>query len=244
MGSQVITNARIWVGGFNFSGDLNAIALKYGADMVDKTNFASGGVHERLAGLQSFSFQHEGYWNGGANAVDDAIWNSLFAIKNSVMSLDPMGAGAEGDDAYAGQIEVAKYEPGAKIGDMLAFSLSGENDGDPLVAGTLVANRTVVATGNGSGFQLGAVSATQRVYAALHVLQGVSGASPTLNVVLQSSPTNFGTPTNRITFAQATGPGAQWLSAPGAITDTWWRANYTLGGTTPSFPFVLVVGIR
>ena len=245
MAAQVLTNARIWVAGFNFSGDLNAIALKYGADMVDKTNFLSGGVRERLAGLLSFSFQHEGYWQGGANNVDDAIWNSLFAIKNSVMSLDASGAGVEGDSAYAGQVDVAKYEPGAKVGDMFAFSVSGDSDGDPLVSGTLVANRTATSSGNSAGYQLGAVSAAQKVYAALHVLQGVSGTLPTLNAVLQSSVDNtFASPTSRITFAQATAPGAQWMSQAGAITDTWWRLNYTLGGTTPSFPVVAVVGIR
>lgn len=247
MGAQVLSNAKLWVAGFDFSGDVSALALKYGADMKDKTNFASGGVRERLAGLQSFSFQHEGFWNGGANAVDDAIFNSLFAIRNSVMSLDPQGAGVEGDAAYAGQVDVAKYEPGAKIGEIFAFSVAGDSDGDVLVSGTLMANRTAVASGNGAAFQLGAVPAGKKIYASLHVLQGVAGVTPTLNVILQSAPTSgFAAPTSRITFAQATASGAQWgTPAAGSITDAFWRVNYTIGGTgSPSFPFVVVAGIR
>jgi hypothetical protein len=54
----------------------------------------------------------------------------------------------------------------------------------------------------------------------------------------------FTTPTARITFAQATAAGAQLLSANGAITDDWWRVNYTIAGTAPSFTFGVAIGIR
>ena len=245
MSTQVLANAKIWVGGFDLSGDLSAIALKYGAELKETTNFASGGFKTRLPGLQSFSFQHEGHWSGGTGNVDDAIFNSLFALQNTVMSLDPTAAGVEGDHAYTGQVDVASYAPGAKIGDVFAFSVSGESDGAPLVAGTLVANRNVNASGSGSVFNLGAVAAGQSVYASLHVLAPVTGTTPTLNVILQSAAlVGFGSPANRITFAQATANGAQWGSAAGAITDAFWRVSYTIGGTSPSFPFVVVAGIR
>jgi hypothetical protein len=72
------------------------------------------------------------------------------------MSIDPMGAGVEGDIAYTGQVDLSKYEPGGKVGDMAAFSIAGDSDGAPLVRGVLLANRTVTTTGNGSPFQLGA----------------------------------------------------------------------------------------
>jgi len=245
MSSQVLVNAKLWCAGFDWTGDVNVLALKAGADMIEKTNFGSAGFRERLPGLKFFSFQHDGFVNPGANLADDAIFNTVFAVKNSVMSIDPQGAGVEGDFAYTGQVDLVKYSPAAPIGKMFGFQIAGDGDGAPLVRGQLMANRTVTVTGNGTAFQLGAVGATQKVYASLHVLRGVSGTAPTLNVKLQSAPaSNFAAPTDRITFSQAIAAGAQWgAPASGAITDTWWRAVWTLGGTTPSFPFVVVAGI-
>jgi hypothetical protein len=244
---QVLSNAKLWINGFDFSGDHNALALKYGADIVDAT-VLSQTTRSRLPGLQFFSFQHEGLWSGGAGNIDDAIFNSAFALQNTEMSIDPQtGGGIEGDLAYTGQVNLSKYEPGAKIGDALAFSVSGDSDGAPLVRGTLLANRTVVATGNGSVFQLGAVLTGQLAYAALHVLAPVAGTTPTLNVKVQSAAlVGFGSPVDRIIFAQASASGSQWgAPAVGPITDQFWRVTYTVGGTGgPSFPFVVVAGFR
>lgn len=244
---QVLSNAKLWVNGFDFSGDVSALALKYGADTKDVT-VLSQTTRTRLPGLTFFSFQHEGFWSGGNGNVDDAIFNSVFALANTEMSIDPQnGGGIEGDLAYTGQVDLSSYAPSAKVGDALAFSVSGDSDGAPLVRGTLLANRTVVATGNGAIFQLGAVGALQKMYAALHVLAPIAGTTPTLNVTLQSAATGgFGSPTTRITFAQASGIGSQWgTPAVGPITDQFWRVTFTVGGTGgPSFPFVVVAGFR
>lgn len=243
---QILSNAKLWVGGYDLSGDVNAIALKYGAEMKEKTTFGSGGFRERLPGVQFYSFQHEGYWTGGTGNVDDAIFNAAFGLQNTVMTIDGQGAGAEGDIAYTGQVAVASYAPGAKHGDVLAFSVSGDSDGDVLVRGKVLVNGTKTSTSTGTIFNLGAVSSTQKVYAALHVLDPVSGSSPTLDVVVQSAAlVGFGSPSARITFTQATAKGAQFKSTAGAITDAFWRVSWTIGGTsTPTFPFVVVVGIR
>ena len=243
---QILSNAKLWVGGFDLSGDMNAIALKYGADMKEKTTFASGGFRERLPGVQFYSFQHEGFWTGGTGNVDDAIFNSAFNVQNTVMTIDGQGAGAEGDIAYTGQVNLASYTPGAKHGDVLAFSVSGDSDGDVLVRGKVCLNGTKTSSSTGTIFNLGAVTSAQKVYAALHVIDPVSGSTPTLDVVIESAAlVGFGSPTTRITFSQANAKGAQFKSTAGAITDAFWRVKWTIGGTsTPTFPFVVVIGIR
>src|SRR4051812_20589612 len=123
MAAQVLINAKLWIGQYDFTGVVNALALKTGADMKDKTNFGSGGFRERLPGLEYFSFQHEGFADFAAIGQDDGVFNSAFAIRNTVMSIDPMGAGTEGDIAYTGQVDLSKYEQGGKVGDMAAFSI-------------------------------------------------------------------------------------------------------------------------
>jgi hypothetical protein len=73
---------------------------------------------------------------------------------------------------------------------MLAFDVAGDGDGAPLVRGTLMKNATVSATGNGTGFQLGAITTAQKIYAAIHVIGDPAGTNPTLDVILQSAPAN------------------------------------------------------
>jgi hypothetical protein len=248
MSSQILSNAKLWLDGYDLSGDVNALAIRYGAEIKDATP-VSAVSRVRLPGLRAFGFAHEGFWNGGVGNVDDALFQRL-GLANTVMSVSASalfgGAGAEGEIADTGQVVEAAYSPGAKIGDVLAFSVAGEAGAGPLVRGTVCLNGTKTVTGSGSVFQLGAVSAAQKLYAALHVLAPVAGVTPTLNVKVQSAAlVGFGSPTDRITFAQAVALGAQWgAPAAGAITDQFYRVTWTIGGTgSPSFPFVVVVGI-
>jgi hypothetical protein len=72
------------------------------------------------------------------------------------------------------------------------------------------------------------------------------GTSPTLDVIVQSDDASgFPSATNRITFTQATGFTAEYATpVAGAITDDWWRVNFTIGGTaSPNFTFICVIGI-
>ncbi len=73
-----------------------------------------------------------------------------------------------------------------------------------------------------------------------------SGTTPTLDVTIESDDgVGMGSPTTRINFAQATAIGAQWATpVAGAIADDWWRVAYTLGGASPSFTFICIIGIQ
>lgn len=126
--------------------------------------------------------------------------------------------------------DVAKYEA----------SWSGRQK---LVRGTLTSAQVVSATGSGTGFQLGTVTASQSMYAALHVVSA-AGTTPSITVKVQSDDNSgFSSPTDQITFTAATVYGGQILSAAGSITDDWWRAVWTVSGTTPGFAVRTVLGI-
>ena len=49
---------------------------------------------------------------------------------------------------------------------------------------------------------------------------------------------------DRVTFTAQTAKGAQFSSAVGAITDTYWRALWTVSGTSPPFQTRVVIGIQ
>jgi hypothetical protein len=102
---------------------------------------------------------------------------------------------------------------------------------------------TITATGNTSPVQVGALSAIQSMYAAVHVLS-VTGTTPSATFQLASSATSGGAYTVRGSAGAAmTAAGAQWLTAAGAVTDTWWRLNVTVSGTTPVFTVLASIAV-
>lgn len=102
----------------------------------------------------------------------------------------------------------------------------------------------VTASAAGTGAQLGALSATQEMHAALHVFNA-DGTSPTLDADIESDDNSgFSSAVVRGSFAQKTDIGSEYLTIAGAITDDWWRINFTLGGTSPSFGFAVSLGIK
>jgi hypothetical protein len=169
--------------------------------------------------------------------------------KSGSVDMELMADFADGSLAYLFKGIPLSYKiiDGAP-GELAMASISGRSASSPVVRGNLLhpgsASRT--SSSVGTGRELGAVTATQRAYAALHVLS-VSGTSPTLDVIVQSDDNgSFTTPTSRVTFSQAnaTANRQQFSSVAGAITDTHWRVSYTIGGSnTPTFAFAVTVGI-
>ena len=88
----------------------------------------------------------------------------------------------------------------------------------------------VSATGNGTGYEFGAVTADQ----SLVVAQSIERLSGTGSVVVVWNTATAGTfvgETLRATFASVTALGEEVITVAGAITDTFGRPAYTVTGT-------------
>lgn len=238
MSKLAITDGLVLLGGYDLSGCQNAIASSYGAVALNATVLGNKTVNN-MGGLKTTKVSVKGFWDATA---DDA---PTFA---DIGLTDIMTFGftkTEGGIVYFQKQMEAQYSTGTTVGSLMPYSLSAEAAGD-LVRATLLAKQAgVVASGHGSGFQLGAVASGKSVYAALHVT-AAGGTSEHDTVILESSVDNtFGSPTTRITFADAGASiGAQLLSLAGPVTDTWWRLKWTLSGTLPSYDFAGSVGIQ
>lgn len=151
--------------------------------------------------------------------------------------------GADGEIAYLFRATNAKYSCGAAVGEMLKFQVSGTGTG-PLVRATVMQTGEETATGAGTARELGAITATQRLTAHLHVLSA-SGTDPTLDVIVTSDDAEgMVDPTTRVTFTQATDVTSEQKTLDGPVTDTWWQVSWTIGGTnTPTFEFIVAFGI-
>ncbi len=210
---------------------------------LDRTTFASNGWNERIGGLFDMQAALEGFWDAtDLTKPDDTLFANLGAA-GTALTVVPT-AGTVGSLAYLAKVLQVDYKPAGQVGQLLGWTASVKGN-------TAVARGQILhpqgtartATGNGTAVQVGAVLVTQRMYANLHVLS-VAGTTPSITVALQSNVDNtFGSPTTRLTFAADTALDGQSLNVLGPITDTWWRATWTISGTTPSFLFAVSAGV-
>lgn len=238
MSKLALTNAKLWLDGYDLSGDINALALEYGAEAKDAT-VISDTTRRFMGGLKTVSARHAGLWEAGTDKVDEVLFARVGS--NVVTTIGPSNGGAEGERAYLTTMLGAKYGLGGAVGEAFPFDVELEGQAD-LVAGTIIHNALRGLTGAGTVYNLGAPSASQRWFAALHVLTLTGGG--TLTVKVQSDD-NAGmtSPTDRGTFAAKSGLGAEIISAVGiGGGDIHWRTSWTLTGSSPSALFVVALG--
>jgi hypothetical protein len=241
---SVLTDVRIYLAGADLTGFSNKVEILPTVEDKEFTNFASGGWKERTGGLFSTASSVESFWQAGDLSMpDDAYWAAL-GVNTAPFTVVPT-SGAVGQLAYLTRMLQKGYKLGGPDGEIMT-AMADLSGNWPQVRGQIMHPQGTArtASGNGTGLQLGAVLAAQRFYACLHVLSIAGTATPTITVKIQSNVDNtFAAPTDRITFTAATTLSGQASSVLGAITDTWWRAVWTISGTTPSFLFAVSGGI-
>ena len=242
MAEFVLTQCKLFLAQYDLSGQMNALAMEYSADVPDATTFGNTSHVRAAGGLKTWSANHEGLWEAGVDLIDDALFN-IMGLNDKLMTVGPTD-GLEGSPSLFGLTVESEYSPGAAVGDLFSFNVSAESS-SALVNGTIMYNAAIGASGNGTSRQLGAVGATEKLYMGMHVI-AASGGSPTLDVTVESDDNSgMTTPTTRGTFDQAIATTSQWLDpVDGAITDDWWRIDFVIGGAGPSFTFVVSLGIQ
>ena len=138
--------------------------------------------------VPDFRVEAEGLLDYVADEQDDVIFGKL-AAANSIVTLAGEG-GNDGDVGFTFRASLGAYAQEATLGELAKFTMSAEgSDGVPgLVRGTILKQGTVTATANGTGYQVGAIGATQVGYAALHVM--TASVADTLDVTIESDATN------------------------------------------------------
>jgi hypothetical protein len=241
MSTLTLDNCKVFYGQFDITGDLNQVRLDYSAEAKDKTTFGAttNGTRVHQGGQKIVAFSMGGLMQEDTAAIGKVIFDRV-GVNDVVLSAIPQG-NAVANVAYFFKSLTAKFSPGAKVGDLYAFNANAVASGhQPLVRGRLEhakAQRT--ATGTTTGSQLGALSATQRLYCALHVFSGTG----TMDLAVQSDDNSgFTSATSRLSMTQATGATSELKSVAGAITDDWWRVSYTLA-SSPDFTFAVALAI-
>lgn len=244
MSKFTLLDTRLFAPGADLSGASNKIEISTEIEDKDATNYRSGGWKEIIGGLGSAEISGEGQWEAGdPGMVDDASWANLGGVGPYTVCPTDSVVGAL---AYFTNGLRADYKIGDAVGEIAPWSGTVKSAW-PLVRGQIAhpPGLARTATGTGTALQLGAIPAGKRLYAALHVLSA-AGTTPSITARIESDDAaGFTTPTTRLTFAAATGPGGQILRGDGtAVTDTYYRVAWTISGTTPSFMLAVSLGIR
>lgn len=239
------TDVGVLMGEFDISGDHNAVALEMSVDLGDDTTYGDSARNMKPL-LMSWSSAGEGLQDYAAAGLDVVVFPNL-ASANTLLTVAPENTGlAAGNIAYFAPSLESEYSPVQdEVGVLQSFRWRADGDQSAgLIRGTIMLNAQPSASGNGTSRQLGAVSATQTVYLGLHFIAASAAITVTLDSDDNSGMTSA---TTQITAVAQSAPGTQFLSqlgdgAGGAITDTWWRIDFTTAGGT--FDIIAIVGIQ
>jgi hypothetical protein len=234
---KVLTDAFVYVDLYDFTGDSNTARISCEARVENITNFRSAGWTENTMTLKSSTLDASGFWSQGVDAVYFPNLGTQY-----VHTVGP----SEEEGGRCQIWQAANFTGplfGPEVGGVAPYAIASQGtDGVGIVSAKLIKEMaTVSATGaTGAEVQLGAVSATQYLYASFHVFT----AGTTITAVLESdSDDTFGSATTRITFGPYTTTGARWATrVAGPITDTWYRLNVTT--CTGSFVIACAAGIQ
>lgn len=247
MSKIVLLDARLMVSGADLSGSGNKIELSEEAETKVVTNWRSGGAREVIAGIRSTQLDAEGQWEAGSDGlVDDSFWANRRVQEPWSAAPDGGSDLAAGSLMYLTRGLRTKAQYFSEVGDVAPWSMNGVGSW-PLVRGVSAHPSGVPRTANGTGtsLNLGAVPANGFLYANLHVLSIAGTSTPSITVTVQSdNDTGFPSPAAVGVFAARTTVGGQAIRIPGPTTDSWWRVSWAVTGTTPSFLFLVSMGIE
>lgn len=238
-----LTDCTTWIAGHDFTTDSNKISVEVSVDDQDSTVFGSGGYKSRVGGLKDVDLSLEGFWQSATvDAVDPESFPDL-GVADRVITVSPTGVALA--PAYLLQAGKFKYSIGDQVGNLMPFKLdcSGTNGVGVIRGQVAKARGSVSGTGPlGSVLNLGAPSASQYVYAALHVF-GTPGT--TITVQIQSDDNSgMTTPTTRGTIGPLTAAGGTWLGrvAGPFAGETYWRMN--VSAITGTFIVAAAIAIQ
>lgn len=249
MAQIVLSDCKLWVGGYDMSTKLSSIALDDNPDMLDNTTFGAT-AKSRKKGLDVVAASLAGYWE-----QEPDVFFSVLGTTGLPMTIAP--ASTVGGLCYMiPSTQNVEYSWGGSVGELNKFNVKVENVGSKMIRGAIIKPGLVnwAISGASAAGAYGVVGATQYLYGVMHVMSTATDVGDTLDVFIESDSvaTFDATPEDQISFTQVLGNLAggrtyQWATPiAGPIADTWWRAKWTIvdaGAANASFLFTVAMAI-
>ena len=242
MAKQALTSSKIWFDSYDLSTWTNSFNLLIKKPLFDVTGIDAAGI-ERIQGLMDVEFTQSGFGEDGEAAITGIDYNSVGNTK--ILSVSPAG-GILTSDVFFTKVCRGVFKNGGKVGDVYPYIGAALGNNTLCVLGKILATGEKTSSSSGTGQELGAVATGQKIYGCVHCTANTSGGDHSIAVKIQSCATLGGVYTDRITFSSITPSTlAVWgTPADGEITDTYWKAAWTIAGTSnPSFTIHVMGGI-
>lgn len=241
MASTTLTDCGVYVNELDLSGQSNSVDAVLEAEELDASVFGNNGFSTTVAGVKTGTFTHGGfmeYVSGMDRVLLNAVGQTNVATVSFTTSLGSPAWLMKGASFSASPMSASVGQLAVLNGTIKSGQGSYGFRGGKLIAEKAARTATVSTTGQ----QLFTSSTVTLLTASLHVFS-VSGTTPSCTVTVQSSSTQGGSYTTRGTFTAATAATSELISATGSWTDQWWRATFTISGTSPSFTAVVAAAV-
>ena len=123
---MILTDAKLFYGGYDFSGVHNECSVDYASEMQDVTTFGDD-TRKNTGGLTTASMSGSGLWRGGTRNIDDIIFNQVGSDIEPLAVFATLTEGERG--GYAMKAVIENYNIGTGVGSMLTFDLSAQGRG-------------------------------------------------------------------------------------------------------------------
>jgi len=223
---------------------VDTLTLDGTAAMLPTTTMCAGGFEQFTPGVASFTSAFEGPVDYASGAIGQYVTPAdvgrLTPISTFPLAL-PANVAAGDPTIIANSRVVGSKLPTGDVSTVARWSMDFKADTPQMVGKVAapLAQRTTAGF-TGTAVALTGPSATQKLYAALHV---TAAAGTNLVVTIQSDDNSgFTSPTVRATFATVSATTALWTSVAGSLaTETHWRAVATIA--TGTFTFAVTIAV-
>lgn len=226
-------NTVVFVNNTDFSSYFNNVDTTQTADVAESTTFGKSSK-TYISGNKDGTLTIGGFFD----ATADATLQPLLGGADMIISVGIDGLDAT-DSCVFGKGNINNYGVSSTVGDIVATSLDIQTDSG-LYSGTVLENATYTATASGTARDN--TLSTANGGAGFLIVSSASGTTPTLDAKITHSADDV-TYVDLVTFTQATTTTSEVkLVAEGTTVNRYLKAEFTVGGTSPSFTAIIGFG--
>lgn len=117
-------SARVFVDGYDVTGDHAEIGVTFAAEMLDETTFGDD-TRINKGGLTTTDVNGSGYWNSAAGGVDRVLFG-IVGTDDKIITVfaDGLTEGSVTDKGFAMKGVVSEYNVGGSVGALLPFTFA------------------------------------------------------------------------------------------------------------------------
>jgi hypothetical protein len=220
MASFVGVNNRVYLNHLDLTGQVNRVEFgTITTQMKDGTTFADGGFMCPKPGMMSGAASLQGFQDYTADVLDDEISITQMGTQYPLSVIAcPTGTVTAGDTAWMSRGILSTANPlNVTKGELAGFELGLTYDTAIVQAKVAAAKAAVTVDTNGTAVAMTGPTATQKLWASLHVF-AYSSFTNAVFTIQSDDNGGFGSPTTRITFTTVTAVGGQFASVAGSFS--------------------------